>query len=157
MDDFVPTLAAVRVEAAQDKALADVGYLERKQTGIGQLHRRQPDQSRSRRSFSDVMRIAPGLRVQPSGDGRTYVITDSRSASNGCVNYYVDDTPWTTMTPGDIDDFVRPSELVAVEVYHGSQTPPQFTGAGPEQLRGGRRLDAGEDAARTTQPQAKKP
>ena len=58
------------------------------------------------------------------------MITDSRSASNGCVNYYVDGTPWPTMTPGDIDEFVRPNELVAVEVYHGSQAPPQFTQPG---------------------------
>ena len=81
-------------------------------------------------SFSDVMRVAPGLRISPRGDGRSYVITDSRNASNGCVNFYVDNTLWQTMTPGDIDDFVRPSELVAVEVYHGSQTPPQFTPPG---------------------------
>ena len=31
-----------------DKALSDVGYLERKQTGHGLLHGRQPDQSRRR-------------------------------------------------------------------------------------------------------------
>ena len=81
-------------------------------------------------SFSDVMRVAPGLRISPTGDGRTYVIQDSRSASNGCVNYYVDGTFWQTLQPGDIDSYVRPAEMVAVEVYHGSQTPPQFTPAG---------------------------
>jgi hypothetical protein len=58
------------------------------------------------------------------------MITDSRSSSNGCVNYYVDGTLWQTMSPGDIDDFVRPNELVAVEVYHGSQAPPQFSPPG---------------------------
>ena len=50
-------------------------------------------------SFSDVMRVAPGLRISPLGDGRSYVITDSRNASNGCVNFYVDNTLWQTMTP----------------------------------------------------------
>ena len=44
--------------------------------------------------------MAPGLKVMPSGDGRTSVIADSRSASNGCVNYYVDGFPFTSMTPG---------------------------------------------------------
>ena len=34
------------------------------------------------------------------------------------------------MTPGDIDQFVRPDELVAVEVYHGSETPAEFTTPG---------------------------
>lgn len=129
MSDFVPTLATVRVEAQQDKALAAVGYLERKQAGFGSfLDGNQINHAST--MFSDVLRTVTGLKVQPSGDGRTSVITDSRSASNGCVNYFVDDMPWTTMTPGDIDDYVRPSEMVAVEVYHGSTTPPKYQKAG---------------------------
>jgi hypothetical protein len=117
------------VEAARDKALSKVGYLERKQTGMGYYF--DGDQiNHESMSFSDVMRIAPGLRISPSGDGRTYVIQDSRSASGGCVNYYVDGTLWQTLQPGDIDSYVRPAEMVAVEVYHGSQTPPQFSPAG---------------------------
>src|SRR5215471_5328003 len=129
MADFVPTLATVRVEAQQDKALESVGYLGRKQTGMGQFFDGNQINHQSM-MFSDVMRIATGLRIQPSGDGRTSVITDSRSAQNGCVNYYVDGQPWTTMSPGDIDDYIRPNEMVAVEVYHGSSTPPQFQVAG---------------------------
>jgi hypothetical protein len=129
MNDFVPTLEKVRVEAQVDKALQSVGFLDRKRTGMGQFFDGNQINHQSM-MFSDVMRIATGLRIQPSGDGRTSVITDSRSASNGCVNYYVDNQPWTTMTPGDIDDFVRPNEMVAIEVYHGSGTPPQFQVAG---------------------------
>lgn len=129
MADFVPTLATVRVEATQDKALAAVGYLERKNAGFGTFMDGNQINHASL-MFSDVMRMATGLRIQPSGDGRTSVITDSRSASNGCVNYWVDDMPWTTMTPGDIDDYVRPSEMVAVEVYHGSSTPAKYQVAG---------------------------
>ena len=59
------------------------------------------------------------------------------------MNYYVDGTPWQTMTPGDIDNFVRPDELVAVEVYHGSKTPPQFQTPG-QSMRDDRGLDAGQ-------------
>ena len=129
MSDAVPLLATMRVEAAQDKALSDIGYIQRKQGGSGYFMDGKTINHEAL-SFSDVMRVAPGLRVSPVGDGRTYVITDSRSASNGCVNYYVDGTLWQTMQAGDIDQFVRPYELVAVEVYHGSQTPPQFTPAG---------------------------
>jgi hypothetical protein len=129
MNDFVPTLATVRVEAQVDKGLQSVGYLERKQTGMGQYFDGKQINHESM-MFSDVMRIATGLRVQPSGDGRTNVITDSRSASNGCVNYVIDNQKWTTMTPGDIDDFVKPNEIVAIEVYHGTGTPPEFQQAG---------------------------
>jgi hypothetical protein len=129
LGDFVPVLQTMVVEAQQDKALSKVGYLERKQMGNGYFFDGK-DINHESMIFSDVMRIAPGLRISPTGDGRTYVIQDSRSASNGCVNYYVDGTLWQTMEPGDIDSYVRPSEVVAVEVYHGSQTPPQYTPAG---------------------------
>jgi Carboxypeptidase regulatory-like domain len=129
MSDAVPLLATMRVEAARDKGLADVGFRDRKQMGMGYFMEGNQI-NRDALSFSDVMRVAPGLRISPTGDGRTYTIQDARNATGGCVNYYVDNTPWQTMTPGDIDDFVRPSEIVAVEVYHGSETPPQFTQPG---------------------------
>ena len=129
MSDAVPVLATMRVEAARDKALSDVGFRSRKQTGMGYfLEGNQINHDAL--SFSDVMRVAPGLRVTPTGDGRTYVIQDARNATGGCVNFYVDGTFWQQMTPGDIDDFVRPNEVVAVEVYHGSETPPQFSPPG---------------------------
>jgi len=130
MSDAVPLLQTMRVEASKDKALSDVGYLQRKQTGMGYFM--DGDQiNKDAISFADVMRVAPGLKVMPLGDGRTYVITDSRNpAGNGCVNFYVDNTHWTEITPGDINTFVRPDELVAVEIYHGAETPPQYTTPG---------------------------
>jgi hypothetical protein len=130
MSDAVPLLQTMRVEATKDKGLSDVGYLSRKQTGMGYFM--DGDQiNKDAISFADVMRVAPGLKVVPLGDGRTYVITDSRNpAGNGCVNFYVDGTRWTEITPGDIDTYVRPDELVAVEIYHGSETPPQYTTPG---------------------------
>jgi hypothetical protein len=129
MSDAVPLLATMRVEAAEDKALSDIGYLQRKRTGMG-FYMDGKMINHESLSFSDVMRVAPGLRVSPAGDGRTYVITDARNAANGCVNFYVDGTLWQQMTPGDIDDYVRPAELVAVEVYHGSEAPPQYSPPG---------------------------
>jgi hypothetical protein len=129
MSDAVPLLETMRTEAAADNALSQVGFLERKKTGMGFFMDGKMINHESA-AFSDVMRMAPGLRIQPTGDGRTNVITDSRSASNGCVNFYVDGTPWQTMQAGDIDAYVRPSELVAVEVYHGSETPAQYTTPG---------------------------
>jgi hypothetical protein len=129
MGDFVQTLEAVKVEAAQDKALADIGYLSRKQSGMGRFY--DGDRiNKNSLSFSDVMRIDPSLRITPTGDGRTYTISDARNAAGGCVNYWVDGSPWEQMQPGDIDGFVRPSELVAIEVYSGSSAPPQYTKPG---------------------------
>ena len=130
MSDAVPLLATMRVEAAKESGLSKVGYLERKQTGMGYFM--DGDQiNHDAISFADVMRVAPGLKVVPLGDGRTYVITDSRNpAGSGCVNFYVDGTKWTEMSPGDVSTYVNPSELVAVEIYHGSETPAQYTSPG---------------------------
>lgn len=125
MSDAVPMLETMRVEAAADKALSDLGYLSRKQTGMG-YYMDGNLINHAALSFSDVMRVAPGLRVSPTGNGRDYVITDSRVAQGGCVTFYVDGVEWQEMSPGDIDQYVRPDEMVAVEVYHGSNTPPQF-------------------------------
>jgi len=129
MSDAVPMLQTMRIEAAQDKALSDLGYLQRKQTGMGRFYDGKQINHESM-SFSDVMRIDPGLRISPAGDGRSYVISDAHNAAGGCVNVYVDGTYWEPMQPGDIDSYVRPNEVVAVEVYHGSETPPQFTKPG---------------------------
>jgi hypothetical protein len=129
MGDFVPTLEKVVVEAAENKALADIGYLSRKQSGMGRFYDGNQINHESM-SFSDVMRIDPSLRITPTGDGRTYTISDARNAAGGCVNYWVDGSPWEQMQPGDIDGFVRPAEIVAIEVYHGNTAPPQYTKPG---------------------------
>jgi hypothetical protein len=129
MGDFVPTLAAMRVEAAEDKGLSKVGYLQRKQMGMGHFMDGK-DINHESISFADVLRTAPGLSVQPLGDGRTYVVRDSRVAGGGCVNFWVDGSPYTEMTPGDISDYVQPSEIVALEIYHGTETPAQYQTSG---------------------------
>ncbi|HXD48863.1 MAG TPA: carboxypeptidase regulatory-like domain-containing protein [Gemmatimonadaceae bacterium] len=129
MTDAAPLLETMRVEAQVDKGLSKVGYLERKQSGFGYFFDGKQINHQAH-LFSDVMRVSPGLIMQPTGDGRTNVIRDSRNQQNGCVNFYVDNSPYQEMTPGDIDDYVRPDEIVAVEVYHGTETPPQFTKAG---------------------------
>jgi hypothetical protein len=42
------------------------------------------------------------------------------------VQYFLDDMPYTEATPGDITDFVAGGEVVAVEVYQDTNTPPQY-------------------------------
>jgi hypothetical protein len=129
MADYVPVLSEMRVTAQKEKGLLDVGFTDRKKSGMGyyldsdQLKMRQTNQ------FSDMLRTVPGLRVVPAGDG-TNVIQSSRDPTGGCVTFYVDGSPWQQMTPGDLDTFVRPEEVGALEVYNGSTTPPQFTQPG---------------------------
>ena len=126
MSDFVPVLETVRVTAARERALDAVGFAHRKRSGLG--HYLEGDQiNANSRYFSDVLRTVPGLRIQSGGQGRQ-MVTSSRSP-NGCVMFWIDGTPWQQMEPGDIDDFLKPHELAAVEVYNPTTTPAEFSGA----------------------------
>lgn len=49
---------------------------------------------------------------------------------NGCVSVWIDGTQWQQLEPGDIDDFVKPYELAAIEIYSSSMTPAEFQRGG---------------------------
>jgi hypothetical protein len=122
MTEFVPVLEGVRVTAARERALDQVGFARRKRTGMG--HYLEGDQINTNGLyFSDVMRSVPGIRVMQV-EGRQ-MLASSRDP-NGCVSIWVDGTAWQQMQPGDIDDFVKPHELAAIEVYNSSTTPGEF-------------------------------
>jgi hypothetical protein len=125
LSEAAPMLAAVTVEASPDAALADVGYVGRKRSSPGGYFLDGDKINHDASEFSVIMTAIPGLSISPAGDGRTNVIKDNRSAG-GCINYWVDGTPFPSITPGDIDDYVRAGEVVAVEVYHASDMPPEF-------------------------------
>jgi hypothetical protein len=127
---FVPELSPVEVVSRRDEGLQKVGFLDRKRTSAGGYFL-GPDQLEKRNStkFSDILRTTPGLRVSES-NGQA-MITSTRSAQgNGCVTIFVDGSPWQQLEAGDMDSFVQPNEVAAIEVYNGSSTPVQFTSAG---------------------------
>ena len=130
MGDYVPVLSEMRVTAQRERGLSDVGFADRKRTGMGYYLDSDQLKTRQTTQFSDMLRTVPGIRVQPSGNGSTNVITSSRDPTGGCVTFYVDGSPWQQMTPGDLDTYVRPEEVAALEVYNGSTTPAQFQQAG---------------------------
>ena len=113
--------------AAVDSDLVRVGYEQRMQTAPPGVFIDSSQIDRSSRLFSDVFRTAPGVRLSPSGDGRTNVIVNANA--DGCVQVYVDGAPWQAQTPGDIDDFVNPAKLIAVEFYQPQDRPRQFAQA----------------------------
>jgi hypothetical protein len=115
------------VTAARERSLDAVGYARRKRTGMG--HFLDGDQiNHSSVNFTDVLRTAPGVRILPAANGR-YVVTDSRNP-NGCVNIWIDGTQWQQLEPGDVDDFLKPHEIGAIEVYSGSNAPVEYQAAG---------------------------
>jgi hypothetical protein len=116
---------SVPPRVVQDTTLADVGYVYRKQGGLGFfIDGTQIDGQAA--AFGEMMRTVPGFHVAPSTDGRSYVISDAKNTVGGCINYFVDGRLWQTTEPGDIDTAVRPAQVVAIEAYKDSSTPSQF-------------------------------
>jgi hypothetical protein len=127
--DYVPVLSEMRVTASREHGLSDVGFADRKRSGMGYYLDSDQLKNRQMTQFSDMLRTVPGIRVQP-GDNGTNIISSSRDPTGGCVTFYVDGAPWQQMTPGDLDTYVRPEEVAALEVYNGATTPAQFQSAG---------------------------
>ncbi|HEX9483426.1 MAG TPA: TonB-dependent receptor plug domain-containing protein, partial [Gemmatimonadaceae bacterium] len=76
-----------------------------------------------------LLRTIPGIRVS-STNGQAQVYSTRTASQDGCVTIYVDGAPWSSLEPGDLDSFVRPNEVAAIEVYNGTSVPPQFTTPG---------------------------
>ena len=127
---FVAVIDPVVVTAKRQASLDKVGFTQRMKSGVGFYM--GPDQLQDLHAnyLTDILRRVPSLRIQstPTGD----VVTSSRgvtslSGNSGCVQYYFDDMPWQSASPGDINDFVNGNEVVGVEVYAGPGAPAQYT------------------------------
>lgn len=127
---FVATIEPVVVTARRGGSLDKVGFNQRMKSGMGfylgpdQLQQMRPN------DLTDILRRVPSLRISSGPDGD--VVTSSRGVSSltgsaGCVQFYVDDMPWQSVTPGDINNFVNAPEVVGVEVYAGPGAPVQYT------------------------------
>ena len=127
---YVAIIDPVVVTARRTTALDKVGFNQRVKSGMGFYLGPDQIQAIHPNYLTDILRRVPSLKIvsTPTGD----IVTGSRgvtSLGSGCVQYYVDDMPWTSATPGDINDFVNGNEVVGIEVYAGPGAPAQYTRA----------------------------
>ena len=127
---FVPELSPVEVVSRRDEGLQKVGFLDRKRNSAGG-HFLSPEQIEKRNAlkFSDILRSTPGIRVSEQ-NGQAMITSTRSTQANGCVMMYVDGSQWQQLEPGDLDSFVQPNEVAAIEVYSGASVPAQFSSAG---------------------------
>ncbi|MES2180402.1 MAG: carboxypeptidase regulatory-like domain-containing protein [Gemmatimonadota bacterium] len=127
---MVPMLSAVEVVSRRDEGLQKVGFTDRKRTSAGG-HFMDPDaiERRKAQRFTDLLQSIPGIKVVQQA-GQQYITSSRSSQGDGCVTVFVDGAPWQSLAPGDLDSFLNPSEVAAIEVYNGIVTPPQFTTVG---------------------------
>ncbi|MFL5509746.1 MAG: carboxypeptidase regulatory-like domain-containing protein [Gemmatimonadaceae bacterium] len=124
---YVAIIDPVVVTARRAASLDKVGFNQRQRTGQGFYLGPETIQAMHPNYLTDILRRVPSLKVSytPTGD----VVSGSRGTGSGCVQYYVDDMPWQSAEPGDINNFVNGNEVVGVEVYAGPGAPAQYTRA----------------------------
>lgn len=108
LDTYVPVLEAVLVEARRNFALERVGFTARQRSGLGRYLAPADLAKRHAFNVSDFLRHLPPPRRGAFG--------------GGCTSYWVDGMRWR----GNVDDFMMPDEVAAIEVYSQSFAPPEF-------------------------------
>ncbi len=126
---FVAVMESVLVTARRAAGLDKFGFNKRKQSGQGFYLGPEQIQKMHPNYLTDILRTVPGLKVSygPQGEEVSSSRGPTSLSGGGCVQYYVDDMPWQSMTPGDVNQFVNGNEVVGVEVYNGPGTPPQYS------------------------------
>ena len=109
------------------------GFEERREHGNGTYFTRKDIERMQARQVTDILRRAPGIRVENTrglfGGGSS--AQTSRSGSIGVracnINYYLNGTPFPMSPDMTINQFLDPDAIDAIEVYAGTaQIPPQF-------------------------------
>jgi hypothetical protein len=125
-----PSLPTIKVEATgAAKGLAQVGFDQRKKMGLGHFLNREQIEERIPTYMTDIFTTMPGIRVDYS-TGQPVLTGTRGTTGSGCVSYVIDGTPYQEATPGDLNDFMHPNEVEAVEVYSDVDTPAEFAKPG---------------------------
>jgi hypothetical protein len=122
---IVVALAPVVVTARARSPLVENGFEERRRQGLGHFLTSEDLERRNLRETSDVFATIPGLIFEPRGASDRFFM---RSAfGERCVPaVFVDGHKMENLAANQLDVFVYPHEIAAIEVYSESQAPPQF-------------------------------
>lgn len=111
LDTYVPVLEAVFVEARRNSALERIGFAERQRTGSGRYLSPTDLARRHAINVTDFLRHLPPPRPGPLGDA--------------CTTYWVDGM----RSIGNVNDFMAPDEVAAMEIYPQALAPAEFRDA----------------------------
>ncbi len=115
-------LAPIVVSAFRQTRLARTGFYDRAESGTGHFVTRREIEALHPIQMSDVLRRVPGVSVIPSQMGPSGLV---RLRGRCEPQIVLDGTPMSN--PVYIDSIVVPSQIEAVEVYHGATSPIQYT------------------------------
>jgi hypothetical protein len=124
------TLSTVNINALREAALVRVGFEDRRKRGIGRYLTEDQVKNRGAMQLSDLMRMMPGFIVRQTRFGQVILQGRGQSMMNrGCVVYLVDRMPIPDRPLGSIDSFVKPDDIIGLEVYNPAEAPADLVGA----------------------------
>jgi carboxypeptidase family protein/carboxypeptidase-like protein/TonB-dependent receptor-like protein len=122
---YVAVIEPVVVTARRIANLDKVGFTSRQKSGAGYFLDPDRIQKMHPQRLTDILRNVPGLRVNYTPQGE--VVSSTRGVGRGCMQYYVDGMPWTSIEPGDVNMFVNGNEVAGAEIYQSGNTPAQYS------------------------------
>jgi hypothetical protein len=128
LSQFRTALDPVLIKARRLAALDKVGFNQRRKTSFGYYITPEQLEKVHPAIVTDNLVQVPGLRLTSGVNGN--IVSSVRTTGSGCVQFYVDDTPYRELHPGDLNTFVAAAEVVAVEVYQESAVPLEYQPGG---------------------------
>jgi hypothetical protein len=119
----VAVLDSIKVMGKLMTGYETVGFEARRKSTAGTYMTAQDIAKKQEVDFHSLFYGVPGVRVAYGSNGEPF-ITGSRAS--GCVTFVVDGLPYHEGQPDDIDTYVHPEEIAAIEVYDAVNAPAQL-------------------------------
>jgi hypothetical protein len=140
----LPVLAPVVVTAQYIQGLTKVGFEARKHSGMGTFWEPPYIEKQQAYEFHDLFGTFPGLKVDYNEQGQASLMAtkgeyacigtnpqgQSTVGSNcgPCVAYVIDGHPFLESEEGELDEYVRPVDVGAIEIYQENEVPRSLAG-----------------------------
>jgi hypothetical protein len=142
-------MTPVVVTARYDSGLKRVGFDARRAIGLGTFWTQDQIDSHKANEFHDLFGTFSGVLIDYDEQGRASLMASRAAGScigyapspttgqlnmtpgencGPCLTYVIDGSPYDELEEGDLDTYIRPTEIGAIEIYLPSQVPNSLPG-----------------------------